>query len=468
MNSDGRETSGGLGSMRLLHQLVTLIMLIAVNISLISVTGLEQDTTPVIDVFIGDSSAVNAWYSQGTTASQRWTRLYADADRAVEINTAVPGTGFVVGGTNTFTRQLDTVRQRLDTQSISPSQVRRVFIVGVGNDMSALDDKRISQNQLTEAILALFPKAKNMFPNAQHYYIPEASPMTVTMSVAYERMQPAMSLIYMYATMNGFHDLTDWNHLVAGTGNSQDGTHLNKRGNNYMAHAVQEWTNTLPGPANTGIIPLWDSQTIITLHYDMNSMGTPIPDREANPGMIIRLPKPETDTGHAFTGWATPDGKTVAATDTWQIPDNSSSTLTFTAQWDSTLVKRVRIVTYQSNPKPGDEPQVSGSMSSQRVTAGSQWEPESNAYSYPGYRFVAWNTQPDGTGSVYQPDHSTPYVMPDQNLTLYAQWEPTANSGTLPNTGMAGPRYWLTCGLAAIICSMIILATYVKNRSRHA
>lgn len=47
-----------------------------------------------------------------------------------------------------------------------------------------------------------------------------------------------------------------------------------------------------------------------------------------------------------------------------------------------------------------------------------------NIYDYPGYRFVGWNTRPDGTGTWRQPDTNY-YFSPSvrvSNVRLYAQW----------------------------------------------
>lgn len=43
---------------------------------------------------------------------------------------------------------------------------------------------------------------------------------------------------------------------------------------------------------------------------------------------------------------------------------------------------------------------------------------EDNIYSRPGYVFVGWNTEPDGSGSRY-----TTFVSPNGDMDLYAEWE---------------------------------------------
>ena len=49
-------------------------------------------------------------------------------------------------------------------------------------------------------------------------------------------------------------------------------------------------------------------------------------------------------------------------------------------------------------------------------------------------RFTGWNTQPDGSGSNYQPMDTL--IMPASNLTLYAQW--TDDGGVIGKIGQAG------------------------------
>lgn len=52
---------------------------------------------------------------------------------------------------------------------------------------------------------------------------------------------------------------------------------------------------------------------------------------------------------------------------------------------------------------------------------------------YPGYAFVSWNTQANGTGATYM---SGAVYDKDENLTLYAQWTPDQFTVTLePNGG---------------------------------
>lgn len=240
--------------MRHIPIIITLAALIA---GLFATPAVQAAEAKPVDVFIGDSSAVQGAYSDGTTATQRWTRLFADADGADEVNVAVGGTGFVVGGANTFAKQADQAIKRTEGRN-----VRRVFVVGIGNDMSAQSRGDITTDQIGRALTATMPKIAAAWPGAQKLYVPEASPMTANMRAAYQRMEPYMGQIYSGVKLLSFTSLERWDTLVDGNGTSKDGTHLNRKGNNLMAHAMQRWVNTLDGPKNEGTIPAWGDGTV--------------------------------------------------------------------------------------------------------------------------------------------------------------------------------------------------------------
>ncbi len=73
-----------------------------------------------------------------------------------------------------------------------------------------------------------------------------------------------------------------------------------------------------------------------------------------------------------------------------------------------------------------------------------------NMFSYDGYRFVNWNTKPDGSGVTYVP---TQEVVLEDSLVLYAQWEQrnpiirydkNGGSGTMPDTILASEETSVT------------------------
>lgn len=76
--------------------------------------------------------------------------------------------------------------------------------------------------------------------------------------------------------------------------------------------------------------------------------------------------------------------------------------------------------------------------------------PEEAGVSRPNYRFLSWNTQPDGSGIAYRPGDG---ITITENLILYAQWEteppetadiiydPNGGTGGLVDTVIRGSHY---------------------------
>ena len=70
-------------------------------------------------------------------------------------------------------------------------------------------------------------------------------------------------------------------------------------------------------------------------------------------------------------------------------------------------------VTYEANGG-------TGGMDGHTVPIGENVTIKRNEFTRPGYRFVTWNTKPDGSGQEYEPGKT---VQPTDDITLYAQWE---------------------------------------------
>lgn len=328
--------------MHMRHHIPIITLVTALIAGLSATPAVEAAEAKPVDVFIGDSSAVQGAYSDGTTPAQRWTRLFSDADGADEVNVAVGGTGFVVGGANTFAKQADKANAATKGRN-----VRRVFVVGIGNDMSAQAAGRITTGQISRALLVTMPKIAAAWPGAQKLYVPEASPMTAKMKAAYQRMSPYMSDIYQGVKLIGFTSLERWDTMVDGDGTSKDGTHLNVKGNNLMAHAMQKWVNTLDGPKNTGTIPEWKdpnpTSKMYTVSFD-GAQGSKTDPVKAEAGKPVAKPKDPTRDGYEFQGWtldgkpydfATPVSKDITLTAVWAKKDKPTPTpVTHTVTFD--------------------------------------------------------------------------------------------------------------------------------------
>ena len=71
-------------------------------------------------------------------------------------------------------------------------------------------------------------------------------------------------------------------------------------------------------------------------------------------------------------------------------------------------------IIYKSNSEPPSPPVID------LVSANSSYQIKDNSFSYDGYVFKYWNTEPDGSGTTYNPGD---VITVTSNLTLYAIYE---------------------------------------------
>lgn len=64
---------------------------------------------------------------------------------------------------------------------------------------------------------------------------------------------------------------------------------------------------------------------------------------------------------------------------------------------------------------------------------------EENSFTYPGHKFLGWNTKADGKGDVVE-DKKQGYEPGMKDITLYAQWESTNNALTVSNVVVDAPE----------------------------
>ncbi len=125
---------------------------------------------------------------------------------------------------------------------------------------------------------------------------------------------------------------------------------------------------------------------------------------------------------------------TVAAkVDSDTVSGSYGTTLVFTATTNA--IPKVDIVHFDSNGAD------SGDMSGERAIAASggiTTLPTSD-YTKNGYRFIGWNTEPDGTGISYvdEGEYASTASTENQDVTLYAMWsnfpEGMSTEGTTPS-----------------------------------
>ena len=126
----------------------------------------------------------------------------------------------------------------------------------------------------------------------------------------------------------------------------------------------------------------------------------------------------------------------------------------------------------------------SGSVDGTEGAPGSAVGVAENGFSREGWRFAGWNTEPDGSGTAYDP--ADPLTLPQGATTLYAQWEkaeipaaaaPTTTSepaaetsvaaptkAPLPQTSDATTQWPLVAGIASIGAALAAAAVLVRRR----
>ncbi len=298
----------------------------------------DADARPV-DVFIGDSSATN--YSPDTSDAQRWTRLFADADGAMELSVAISGTGYLVRGNNgkgkTYGEQLDTVLGIMKSRHLTHDRVRRVFLVGGGNDFQ-LEKTPYFSEHLTAAANNVATRIEQEFPDAQHLYIPEMAPATKRMLAAYGRVKPYMPAFFALAYMHGFQYDKNWYQWLAdpyANGYAvADDTHLSAKGHNEAAHWAVGWVNSLDGPKVAGTVPEWDGSAGPVMRFQSHGGWGSVPSIHAAAGTGITLPRSGmTNEGHELVAWNTKADGTGTAYRPGDVITMPARSVMLYAQW---------------------------------------------------------------------------------------------------------------------------------------
>ena len=83
--------------------------------------------------------------------------------------------------------------------------------------------------------------------------------------------------------------------------------------------------------------------------------------------------------------------------------------------YEGQLEDQIAKITYNSNGGVGDVTDPSDYVVGVEATV-----KRSVGISSPGYVFIGWNTQHDGTGTAYQPGELI--TVPEGGVVLYAQW----------------------------------------------
>ena len=145
----------------------------------------------------------------------------------------------------------------------------------------------------------------------------------------------------------------------------------------------------------------------ITITFDPNDGAGSMKPMSVNPGVNIMLTANTfTREGYSFTGWNTKaDGTGKDYADGESVSFDADTTLY--AQWTQNPV-----ITFNANDGEG-------TMGTQTVKPNEATALIANTFTRADYDFAGWNTEADGTGTVYVDKAE---ITTDTDITLYAQW----------------------------------------------
>ena len=125
--------------------------------------------------------------------------------------------------------------------------------------------------------------------------------------------------------------------------------------------------------------------------------------------------------GYIFKQWSTsPDGKGKTIKNKAIISDNpitkNGDSIILYANWEA------YVYSIMYNPNGG----AGKSVEHKKLKYGKTYGLKKNKFKREGYRFVGWNTMPDGSGDFYADEASVSNLTAENKacIVLYAQWEP--------------------------------------------
>ena len=162
------------------------------------------------------------------------------------------------------------------------------------------------------------------------------------------------------------------------------------------------------------------------------------------------LPEP-TKAGCTFNGWYTGQNGTGNHIES---SDTVTANTTLYADWTGATYT----VTYNKN---ADD--ATGSMEDGSAIYNTYFTPAANGFTRTGYTFTGWNTESNGSGTVWTAGTPSQYTT-QGNITLYAQWQLSTYTITLNNQSATsagtekiyetyGTKYSLTSGGEAMTTS---------------
>jgi uncharacterized repeat protein (TIGR02543 family) len=161
-----------------------------------------------------------------------------------------------------------------------------------------------------------------------------------------------------------------------------------------------------------------------------------------NTGSLVR-------TGYSFAGWNTQadgSGTSYAPAQTFSM---GAANVSLYARWTPTASGYS--VTYGANGATGGSVPVDSTAYSQSQTVTVLGN--TGSLTYPGYKFIGWQTKADGSGTTYLSGGNFP--MGAANVTLYALWAGSYAYVVNQNGGSAGSVSQYTVGPNGALTPMI-------------
>ena len=152
----------------------------------------------------------------------------------------------------------------------------------------------------------------------------------------------------------------------------------------------------------------------VTVTFDSDG-GSPVDPIQVKRGEFASQPDYPSKAGFEFDGWFADGADEAFDFYSTAIDDN----ITLKAKWTSPTY----IIHFYANGALG------GNMSSIDFKGGNSTQLTANKFIFPGYTFVGWNTNEQGTGKEVEDKATvdeTTFTYVDNTITLYAQWK--ANS----------------------------------------
>ena len=201
----------------------------------------------------------------------------------------------------------------------------------------------------------------------------------------------------------------------------------------YFVKQISGFVDGVGGPVYfSGLVTVhitgYQSDTI-TVTYDANGGTGSYTDPDIDKGSVYNALS-ATDTGISNAGFVLLEWNTLSdgTGDSYLVGDAvpTDDDITLYAIWGIAGQKAIINLVYDANGGSGGST-VANIEEDDVVTI---LTATAAGVSYPGHTFVSWNTEPNGSGTTYQPGDL--FTAGTVNVTLYAQW---ATNGNGPATG---------------------------------